>query len=67
MVAEVLLHNPELRVFDLEVRAREARALQAGEINENGVLSERLSDQERRRRINYYGWILYERARCLRI
>ena len=31
------------------------KALQNGEINENGVLSERLSDQERRRRINYHG------------
>ena len=31
------------------------RALQKGEINENGVLNERLSDQARRREINYHG------------
>jgi hypothetical protein len=31
------------------------RALQQGEINENGVLNERLSDQQRRREINYHG------------
>ncbi len=31
------------------------RALQRGEINENGVISERLSDQTRRRQINYHG------------
>jgi len=31
------------------------KALQNGEINENGVLSERLSDQDRRREINFYG------------
>ncbi len=31
------------------------RALQAGEINEHGVLNERVSDQERRREINYHG------------
>lgn len=31
------------------------KALQDGEINENGVLSERISDQDRRRRINFYG------------
>jgi hypothetical protein len=30
-------------------------ALQRGEINERGVLNERLSDQERRREINYHG------------
>ena len=30
MIAQVLLHNPELEAFSLEVRAREARALQAG-------------------------------------
>lgn len=30
-------------------------ALVRGEINENGVLNERLSDQERRREINYHG------------
>ena len=29
-VARTLLHNPELEAFSLEVRAREARALQAG-------------------------------------
>ena len=31
------------------------RALQNGEINENGVLNERLSDQDRRREINFHG------------
>jgi len=31
------------------------RAFQNGEINENGVLNERLSDQNRRREINYHG------------
>lgn len=31
------------------------RALQNGEINEHGVLNERLSDQDRRREINYHG------------
>ncbi len=30
-------------------------ALQNGEINENGVLNERLSDQDRRREINFHG------------
>ncbi len=30
VLAQVLLHNPELEAFSLEVRAREARALQAG-------------------------------------
>lgn len=30
-------------------------ALRKGEINERGVLNERLSDQERRRQINYHG------------
>ena len=30
-------------------------ALQKGEINENGVINELLSDQERRREINYHG------------
>jgi hypothetical protein len=30
-------------------------ALQHGEINERGVLNERLSDQERRREINFHG------------
>ena len=31
------------------------KALQDGEINENGVINEQLSDQIRRREINYYG------------
>ena len=31
------------------------KALVKDEINENGVLNERLSDQDRRREINYYG------------
>ena len=31
------------------------RALQAGEINELGVINERLSDQARRREINFHG------------
>jgi len=31
------------------------KALQNGEMNENGVLNERLSDQARRREINFYG------------
>jgi len=31
------------------------QAFQNGEINENGVLNERLSDQNRRREINYHG------------
>ncbi len=30
-------------------------ALLAGEINERGVLNERLSDQQRRRQINFHG------------
>lgn len=30
-------------------------ALQRGEINERGVMNERLSDQARRREINYHG------------
>jgi len=30
-------------------------ALQRGEINLNGVINERLSDQERRREINFHG------------
>lgn len=30
-------------------------ALQDGEINDNGVLNERLSDQDRRREINFHG------------
>jgi hypothetical protein len=35
-------------------------ALQRGEINELGVLNERLSDQERRREINFHGLSLEE-------
>lgn len=31
------------------------RAFRAGEINERGVINERLSDQQRRREINYHG------------
>ena len=31
------------------------RALRTGEMNENGVLNERVSDQARRREINYHG------------
>jgi hypothetical protein len=31
------------------------RALQRGEINDNGVINERISDQRRRREINYHG------------
>ena len=31
------------------------QALQNGEINEHGVLNERLSDQHRRREINFHG------------
>lgn len=31
------------------------KALQLGEINENGVINERLSDQVRRREINFHG------------
>jgi hypothetical protein len=31
------------------------RALQAGEINDNGVINERIRDQRRRREINYHG------------
>ena len=30
-------------------------ALQRGEINENGVINEKISDQTRRRQINYHG------------
>jgi hypothetical protein len=30
-------------------------ALRRGEINENGVINEKLSDQNRRREINYHG------------
>lgn len=30
-------------------------ALRRGEINENGVINERLSDQRRRREINFHG------------
>lgn len=36
------------------------RALQKGEINELGVVSERLSDQRRRREINFHGLSLPE-------
>jgi hypothetical protein len=31
------------------------RALENGEINENGVINEKVSDQLRRRQINYHG------------
>ncbi len=31
------------------------RCLQDGEINENGVICELISDQDRRREINYHG------------
>ncbi len=31
------------------------RALQSDEINENGVINEKISDQVRRREINYHG------------
>ncbi|MDH3628844.1 MAG: hypothetical protein OEV00_04770 [Acidobacteriota bacterium] len=31
------------------------QAMQNGEINENGILNERLADQDRRREINYHG------------
>ncbi len=31
------------------------QALQSGEINENGVINEKISDQARRRQINYHG------------
>jgi len=31
------------------------QALQQGEINENGVINERLNDQIRRREINFHG------------
>ena len=37
-------------------------ALQAGEINERGVIDERLSDQIRRREINYHGIALPART-----
>lgn len=37
-IARVLLHNPELEVFSLEVRAREARAVQAGLYKNPGIL-----------------------------
>jgi len=30
-------------------------ALQKGEINERGIINERLSDQDRRREINFHG------------
>ena len=38
------------------------RALQHGEINDNGVLNELLSDQDRRREINYHGIPVDRRA-----
>jgi hypothetical protein len=38
------------------------RALQRGEINENGVLNELLSDQKRRREINYHGIVIPQEA-----
>jgi hypothetical protein len=31
------------------------RALQNGEMNERGILNERLTDQDRRREINFHG------------
>ena len=31
------------------------KALQSGEINGNGVINERINDQQRRREINYHG------------
>ena len=31
------------------------RALQNGEMNERGILNERLNDQDRRREINFHG------------
>ncbi len=37
-IARVLLHNPELESYSLEVRAREARALQAGLRKNPGIL-----------------------------
>ena len=38
------------------------RALQSGEINENGVINEKISDQVRRRDINYHGLPLERRG-----
>ncbi len=38
VIAQVLLHNPDLEAFSLEVRAREARALQAGLFNNPNIL-----------------------------
>lgn len=38
------------------------KALQRGEINEHGVINEKLSDQVRRREINYHGISLPEGA-----
>lgn len=38
------------------------KAFQAGEINENGVINERLSDQTRRREINFHGIEVSESA-----
>ena len=36
------------------------KALQNGEINENGVINELISDQGRRREINFHGIVLDE-------
>lgn len=38
VIARVLLNNPELEAFSLEVRAREARAVQAGLYKNPGIL-----------------------------
>jgi hypothetical protein len=38
------------------------RALEAGEINDNGILNELLSNQARRREINYHGIPVDERT-----
>ena len=38
VIAQVLLHNPDLEAFSLEVRAREARALQAGLFKNPNIL-----------------------------
>ena len=37
------------------------KALQRGEINENGVINEKISDQTRRREINYHGILFDQR------
>lgn len=37
-------------------------ALRRGEINENGVINELVSDQERRREINFHGIVLDEQT-----